>query len=219
MWSYIFTCTIPSNSHIKRSHIFQTCRVTQSHEAYKKTVTSSTKITAVLICRTELFCYWFASSSSPSSSLLLGMKTEVSKSKLCKQKRPLPSIVMLWPQCFTPVVRRQRLFSVFTSKVERGRKLLPRFMDHPIKLARPLVPCSGLTASINKVPINNNIVRQVKARISCHTRTSWRLLARLRTKVLQHCLSLSRHGVNTGYATPRGCSWQLTRTVKDYVKL
>jgi len=71
-----------------------------------------------------------------------------------------------------------------------GSNFSLNFMDHPVKLARPPVPRSGLTASINKVPINNNIVRQVKDRISCHTRTSWRLLARLRTKVLQHCPSV-----------------------------
>lgn len=168
----------------------------------------------MLTCRTALFCYWFASSSSPSSSLLLDMQTEVSKSQLYKQKRPPPHCDAL-TSVFHPCSSESMAFQRFLlQKSKWGANSSPCFMDHPVKLARPLVPCSGLTASINKVPIHNNIVRQVKARISCHTQTSWRLLARLRTKVLQHCLSVSRHGVNTGYAAPGGAADGLPALLK-----
>jgi len=44
MYSHIVTLHVPSNNHIKRSHIGQTCTVTQSHETYKQTVRAHSEL-------------------------------------------------------------------------------------------------------------------------------------------------------------------------------
>jgi hypothetical protein len=78
---------------------------------------------------------------------------------------PLPHCDAL-TSAFDPCSPASMAFQCFLlQKLKRGANSSPIFMDHPVKLTRPLVPCSGLTASLNKVPINNNLVT---ARISYH---------------------------------------------------
>jgi len=79
-----------------------------------------------------------------------------------KSAPPLPSAPLhcdALTSVFHPCSSASMVFQrFFTSKVQSGCKLLPRFYGPPCQISTPLVPCSGLTASINKVPINNNIV-------------------------------------------------------------
>jgi hypothetical protein len=170
MYSHIVTCNMPSYNHLKRSYDLNMCSHTviwniQTNCA-GKFIACNVKALLWRQVLNSLQC-WYAAlccfiTGSLGRRLLLRMKTELSKSKLCKQKRP-PSPPL--PHCdgltsvFHPCSSASMAFQRFLLlKSKGGSNCSPNFMDHPVKLARPLAPCSGLTASINKVPINNNIV-------------------------------------------------------------